>query len=406
MTADQEESPSPLRRHRNRTPLESSMERTLFEPEHRAFRDSVRTFIERHVDGQYERWERDGLVDRDLWKLAGNSGFLGMSIPSQYGGGDAADFRYNSVLVEEFAIANALSLSSGFGLHNDVVAPYLLELGTDEQKQRWLPGFCSGDLVTAIAMTEPGAGSDLKAVRTTAVPDGNDWVLNGSKTFITNGIHADLVIVVAKTDVRAGARGISLLVVERGMPGFELGRKLAKVGMHAQDTAELIFNDVRVPSQNLLGGENLGFGYLMRNLPQERLSIAVVAVASAQAALNWTLQYCRERKAFGQPIGSFQNSRFKLAEMTTEIELTQVYVDRCILELNAGTLSAVDAAKAKWWATELQKRVADTCVQLHGGYGYMDEYPISRTWRDARVHTIFGGTTEIMKEIIGRDLGF
>jgi len=382
------------------------MERTLFEPEHRAFRDSVRTFIERYVDDQYERWERDGLVDRDLWKLAGNSGFLGVSIPSRYGGGDAADFRYNSVLVEEFAMANALSLSSGFGLHNDVVAPYLLELGTHEQKQRWLPGFCSGDLVTAIAMTEPGAGSDLKAVRTTAVRDGDDWVLNGSKTFITNGIHADLVIVVAKTDVQAGARGISLLVVERGMPGFERGRKLAKAGMHAQDTAELIFNDVRVPSHNLLGGENRGFGYLMRNLPQERLSIAVVAVASAHAALNWTLQYCRERKAFGQPIGSFQNSRFKLAEMTTEIELTQVYVDRCILELNAGTLSAVDAAKAKWWATELQKRVADTCVQLHGGYGYMDEYPISRTWRDARVHTIFGGTTEIMKEIIGRDLGF
>jgi alkylation response protein AidB-like acyl-CoA dehydrogenase len=382
------------------------MDRNLFESEHLSFRDSVRTFIERHVTKEYERWEQDGIVDRTLWNLAGESGFLGMAVPEEYGGGGVRDFRYNAVLVEEFAAANALSLSSGFGLHNDVVAPYLLELCSAEQKQRWLPGFCSGELVTAIAMTEPGAGSDLKAVRTTAVRQGDDFVLNGSKTFITNGIHADLVIVVAKTDPAVGAKGISLLVVERGTPGFQRGRNLSKAGMHAQDTAELAFNDVRVPAANVLGEQNGGFGYLMHNLAQERLSIAVVAAATARAALGWTIQYCTDRKAFGQPIGSFQNSRFKLAEMATEIDVTQNYVDRCIVELNAGTLTPVDAAKAKWWATELMTRVTDSCLQLHGGYGYMDEYPISRAWRDARIHTIFGGTTEIMKEIIGRDLGF
>lgn len=382
------------------------MERTLFETEHNDFRDSVREFIKRHVIAEYDRWEAEGLVDRELWRLAGDSGFLGMAVPTTYGGGGEPDFRYNAVLVEEFARAGAVSLSSGFGLHNDVVTPYLLELATEEQKRRWLPGFCSGEIVSAIAMTEPGAGSDLKAVRTTAIRDGDCYVVNGTKTFITNGIHSDLVIVVAKTDPSAGARGISLLVVERGMPGFRRGRKLAKAGMHAQDTAELIFEDVRVPVANLLGEQGQGFGYLMRNLPQERLSIAVVAVAAARAAFEWTVQYCHDRKAFGQAIGSFQNSRFALAEMATEIELAQVYVDRAILELNAGTLSPVDAAKAKWWTTELMKRTTDTCLQLHGGYGYMDEYPISRAWRDARIHTIFGGTTEIMKEIIGRDLGF
>ncbi|MGI5508484.1 acyl-CoA dehydrogenase family protein [Streptomyces sp. CA-106131] len=382
------------------------MDRTLFESDHNDFRDAVRQFVKRHVEPHYDRWESEGLVDRKLWQLAGESGFLGTAVPVEYGGGGEPDYRYNAVLVEEFARAGAASLSSGFGLHNDVVAPYLLELGTEEQKRRWLPGFCSGELVTAIAMTEPGTGSDLKAVRTTAIRDGDAYVLNGTKTFITNGIHSDLVVVVAKTDPAAGARGISLLAVERGMPGFERGRKLAKAGMRAQDTAELVFTDVRVPAANLLGEEGQGFGYLMRNLPQERLSIAVVAVAAAQAAFGWTAEYCRDRQAFGQRIGSFQNSRFKFAEMATEIEIAQVYLDRAIRELNAGTLTPVDAAKLKWWTTELMKRTTDTCVQLHGGYGYMDEYPISRAWRDARVHTIFGGTTEIMKEIIGRDLGF
>ncbi|MEV0181645.1 acyl-CoA dehydrogenase family protein [Streptomyces sp. NPDC050625] len=382
------------------------MERTLFDSEHNEFRDAVRQFVKRHVLAHYDRWEAEGLVDRKLWQLAGEAGFLGTAVPTEYGGGGEPDFRYNAVLVEEFALCGAASLSSGFGLHNDVVAPYLVELGSEEQKRRWLPGFCSGEQVTAIAMTEPGAGSDLKAVSTTAVRDGDAYVLNGTKTFITNGIHSDLVIVVAKTDPSAGAHGISLLVVERGMPGFERGRKLAKAGMHAQDTAELVFTDVRVPAANLLGEENRGFSYLMRNLPQERLSIAVVAVAASRAAFDWTVEYCHNRKAFGRQIGSFQNSRFKLAEMATEIEMAQVYLDRAILELNAGTLTPVDAAKLKWWTTELMKRTTDTCVQLHGGYGYMDEYPISRAWRDARIHTIFGGTTEIMKEIIGRDLGF
>jgi len=382
------------------------MQRTLFEADHDDFRQAVRQFVQREVVTEYDRWEAEGLVDRHLWKLAGEAGFLGTAVPEEYGGGGIPDFRYNAVLVEEFARVGAPSLSSGFGLHNDVVAPYLLSLGTEEQKHRWLPGFCSGDIVTAIAMTEPGAGSDLKGVRTTAVRDGDGWRLNGSKTFITNGIHADLVIVVAKTDPSAGAHGISLLAVERDMPGFRRGRKLAKAGMHAQDTAELIFEDVHVPEANLLGELGGGFGHLMHNLPQERLSIAVVAVAAAQAALDWTVQYCHERKAFGQEIGSFQNSRFKLAEMATEIDIAQTYLDRCILELNAEKLTAVDAAKAKWWTTELQKRVMDTCLQLHGGYGYMDEYPISRAWRDGRIQCIYGGTTEIMKEIIGRDLGF
>jgi len=382
------------------------MQRTLFDADHDDFRQAVRQFVERHVVDEYDRWEAEGLVDRKLWNLAGDAGFLGTAVPEEYGGGGIADFRYNAVLVEELARVGAPSLSSGFGLHNDVVAPYLLELATDEQKQRWLPGFCSGDIVTAIAMTEPGAGSDLKGVRTTAVRDGDGWRLNGTKTFITNGIHSDLVIVVAKTDPSAGARGISLLVVERDMEGFRRGRKLAKAGMHAQDTAELVFEDVHVPGANLLGDLGGGFGHLMHNLPQERLSIAVVAVAASSAALDWTMQYCHERKAFGQEIGSFQNSRFKLAEMATEIDIAQTFLDRCILELNAGTLTPVDAAKAKWWTTELQKRVMDTCLQLFGGYGYMDEYPISRAWRDGRIQCVYGGTTEIMKEIIGRDLGF
>ena len=381
------------------------MERTLFDSDHDDFRAAVRQFVERHVIDDYDRWEAEGLVDRRLWNLAGDAGFLGMAVPEQYGGGGVDDFRYNAVLVEELTRVGAPSLSSGFGLHNDVVAPYLLELTTPEQRERWLPGFCSGELVTAIAMTEPGAGSDLKAIRTSAVRDGEDWVLNGTKTFITNGIHSDLVIVVAKTDPAAGAKGITLLVVERGMPGFRRGRKLAKAGMHAQDTAELVFEDVRVPARNVLGELGNGFVHLMHNLPQERLSIAVVAVAAAQAALGWTLQYCTERTAFGQPIASFQNSRFRLAEMATEIDIAQTYLDRCLTDLNAGTLSAADAAKAKWWTTELQKRVLDTCLQLHGGYGYMDEYPISRAWRDGRIQCIYGGTTEIMKEIIGRDLG-
>jgi alkylation response protein AidB-like acyl-CoA dehydrogenase len=314
-----------------------------------------------------------------------------------------ADFRYNQILVEEIVRVGATGL--GFGLHNDVVAPYLISLTTEEQKQRWLPGFCSGEIITAIAMTEPGAGSDLKAVTTTAIRRGDHYVLNGQKTFITNGINSDLVIVVAKTDPDAGARGISLVVVERGMEGFERGRNLDKIGLKAQDTAELFFRDVEVPAANLLGTEGRGFAHLMENLPQERLSIAVVAVAACEAVFAETLAYVRERTAFGQPIGQFQNTRFTLAEIATEVDIARQYVDRCVLELNAGRLTATDAAQAKWWTTELQQRVIDRCLQLHGGYGYMSEYPVAQAFLDARVQTIYGGTTEVMKEIIGRSLG-
>jgi alkylation response protein AidB-like acyl-CoA dehydrogenase len=325
-------------------------------------------------------------------------------VPEEYGGAGIRDFRYNTIVDEELMAAGATGL--GFGLHNDIVLPYLLTLGTPEQKQRWLPKFCSGEMITAIAMTEPGAGSDLQGIKTTARRDGDDFVVNGAKTFITNGLLSDLVIVVARTDPAAkAAHGLSLLVVERGMPGFERGRKLDKVGMKAQDTAELVFTDVRVPARNLLGTLDQGFMHLMTMLPQERLSIAVAAMGSARAVFDYTLQYAKDRKAFGQPIGGFQNSRFVLAEMATELEMAEIYIDKALEEHHAGRFGVVDAAMAKWWTTELQKRVIDRCVQLHGGYGYMLEYPVAKAYIDARVQTIYGGTTEIMKEIIGRSLG-
>jgi alkylation response protein AidB-like acyl-CoA dehydrogenase len=327
-----------------------------------------------------------------------------MALDEQYGGGGVRDFRYNAVLDEELVRIGASGV--GFGLHNDVVAPYLDHLATEEQKQRWLPGFCSGELISAIAMTEPGAGSDLQALTTTARTDGDVWLLNGSKTFITNGINADLVIVVAKTDPEApGAKGLSLLVVERGMPGFSRGRNLEKVGLKAQDTAELFFDDVRVPAENLLGGENRGFLHLMENLPQERLSIAVGAVAAVERVLGLTIEYVTSRKAFGRPVSSFQNTRFVLAELQTQATVARTFVDECVRQLNTGELTVTDAAMAKWWTTELQNKAADRCLQLHGGYGYMDEYPVSKAWRDSRVQSIYGGTNEIMKEIIGRSMG-
>ena len=375
----------------------------LLDDEHRAFRDAVRTFVKREVVPQHADWERAGLVDRDVWRKAGAAGLLGIDMPAEYGGGDCPDFRFPVILSEELVEVGATGI--GFALHNDVVAPYLLALATPEQKSRWLPGFCSGELVTAIAMTEPEAGSDLQAIRSTAVRDGEHYVLNGTKTFITNGIHADLVIVVARTDPRRGARGFSLLVVERGMPGFERGRKLDKIGMAAQDTAELFFHDVRVPVDNLLGTENRGFLHLADHLPQERLGIAAYATAGAETAFAHTLTHCTRRTAFGQPIGSFQHVRFELAEMATEIDVTRTYVDRCILAHNAGRLDAVTAARAKWWATDVQKRVLDRCVQLHGGYGFMREYPVAKAFVDNRVHPIYGGSNEIMKEIVGRALG-
>ncbi|SFP70702.1 acyl-CoA dehydrogenase family protein [Amycolatopsis rubida] len=378
------------------------MRRDLFDREHEEFRATAREFLAREVVPHQQSWESEGIVPRALWTRAGEKGLLGFSVPEEYGGLGVRDFRYNAVLGEEMARAGATG--PGFTLHNDVVAPYLTDLATAEQKARWLPGFASGELITAIGMTEPGAGSDLKGLRTTATRDGDHYVLNGQKTFISNGINADLVIVLAKTDVSAGARGITLLVVERGMAGFTRGRNLAKVGQKAQDTAELFFSEVRVPAANRLGEQGLGFSYSMRHLPQERVTVAVTALARADHVCRATVEYCRQREAFGRPISDFQHTRFLLAELTTEIDIAQVYVDRCVQALNAGELDPADAAKAKWWTTELANKVIDRCLQLHGGYGYMLEYPVAKAWLDSRIQTIYGGTTEIMKDIIGRSL--
>ncbi|MFI9559840.1 acyl-CoA dehydrogenase family protein [Nonomuraea endophytica] len=381
------------------------MQRDLFDDEHLLFQETVREFMAREVLPHHDQWEKDGIVPREVWKKAGEIGMFGFAVPEEYGGAGITDFRYNAIITEEIIRTGASGL--GWGLHNDVVAPYLVELTDEEQKQRWLPGFVSGELITAIAMTEPGAGSDLQGIRTTAIRDGDHYVVNGQKTFITNGINSDLVVIVAKTDPDEGARGTTLLVVERGMDGFGRGRNLEKVGLKAQDTAELFFDNVRVPVSNRLGpNEGEGFFQLMNNLPQERLSIAVVAVGAAEAVLEMTIEYCKNRQAFGRNIGKFQNTRFVLAELATEVEIARHYVDKCVLALNKKELSVVDAAKAKWWTTELQNKVIDRCLQLHGGYGYMMEYPVAKAWLDSRVQTIYGGTTEIMKEIIGRSFGF
>ena len=382
------------------------MRRTLFTDEHELFRATARAFVDQEIVPNHPTWERDGIVPRELFLAAGAVGLLAFAAPEAYGGGGVNDFRYNMILSEELQRAGVAGSALSLTLHNDICLPYFLHLATDEQQARWLPGICSGELITAIAMSEPGMGSDLASMQTSAIRHDDTFVLNGSKTFITNGINADLVVVAAKTNPREHHKGISLLVVERGMPGFERGRNLDKIGMHAQDTAELFFADVIVPEANLMGAEGEGFANLVGNLPFERLSMAVSSQAAARQALTWTIEYCREREAFGQPIGSFQNSRFWLAEMHTEIEVTQTFIDRCVVELNEGSLTAEDAAMAKWWATELHKRTVDRCLQLHGGYGYMLEYPIARAYVDARVQTIYGGTTEIMKEIIGRSLGF
>jgi alkylation response protein AidB-like acyl-CoA dehydrogenase len=379
------------------------MQQHLYEQVHDDFRELCREFLTREAVPYHADWEAAGLVDRGVWRKAGAAGLLGLDVADEYGGGGQRDFRFNAVLVEEIVRSGCSGL--GFALHNDVVAPYLTDLTTEEQRKRWLPGFCSGQTVTAIAMSEPGAGSDLAGVRTTAVRDGDRYVLNGQKTFITNGEHADLVIVVAKTAPDQGAHGLSLIVVERGTPGFTRGRRLAKVGLKANDTAELFFDDCRVPADNLLGVENHGFYQLMANLPRERLGIAVAAVATAEVILAQTLEYARSRQAFGRAIGTFQHNRFLLAELDTEVTIARTFLNHCIAEFNTDRLSVTDAAKAKWWTTELQNKVADRCVQLHGGYGYMLEYPVARAWLDSRVQTIYGGTTEIMKEIIGRGLG-
>ena len=381
------------------------MDRTLFEPEHEALRASFRGWLEKEVVPHKEEWDAAGIVPRSVFADAGRHGFVGMSIPEVYGGGGSDDFRYNLVIGEEVQAVGAGAAGLGLTLHNDICMPYFLRYCTEEQRERWLPGIASGELITAIAMTEPGIGSDLASMSTTARRDGDCYVVNGSKTFITNGINADLVITAVKTDPTQKHKGMSLMILERGMDGFERGRNLEKIGQHAQDTAELFFTDVHVPVANLLGEEGQGFLHLVANLPQERLSIAASGVAAARAALDWTLEYVKERKAFGQPIGTFQNTKFVLAEIATEVEIGRSFVDRCVLALNEDTLSADDAAMAKWWCTELQKRVVDRCLQLFGGYGYMLEYPIARAYLDARITTIYGGTTEIMKEIVGRSLG-
>ncbi len=378
------------------------MQRDIYTEEHEAFRETVRAFLAKEVLPHHDRWERAGIVDRSAWTAAGAQGLLGLAVPEEYGGGGSSDFRHSAVLAEEFVRAGASGLA--LGLHNDIIGPYLTSLANEEQRRRWLPGFCTGEIITAIAMTEPGTGSDLQAIRTQAVDQGDHYLLNGSKTFISNGILADLVVVVARTTPEGGAHGLSLLVVERGMPGFERGRNLDKIGQKAQDTAELFFHDVRVPKANLLGEENGAFVSLMRNLAQERLAIAVSAIAGAEYLVEITTEYVKQREAFGRPLGKLQHVRFEIAELATECAVTRAFVDRCITEHNRWALTPVDASMAKWWATELQKRTADRCLQLHGGYGYMAEYPVARAFTDGRIQTIYGGTTEIMKEIIGRSL--
>ncbi|MDN5765206.1 MAG: acyl-CoA dehydrogenase family protein [Humibacillus sp.] len=380
------------------------MPRHIYDEDHEALRASAREFVERTLRPRAQQMIDEKSIERDVWKEAGKQGFFGFDIPEEFGGAGVRDYRFNAVLTEEMSRFNAAT-SSCFGIHADVCPPYIVDLGTDEQKQRWLPGIASGDLIIAIAMTEPSGGSDLAALKTTAVRDGDAWRINGSKTFITNGYQADLVIVAARTDPGKGAKGITLFVVERGMPGFVNGRKLDKVGMEESDTAELFFEDVRVPDENLLGERGLGFIAMMQRLPQERIGAAVSNVAHAKAILEETIVYAKERKAFGQPIGAFQHNKFLLAELVTKIEVAESYVDDCVLAHSQGELTAIDAAKAKWWSSQVQNEVLDSCVQLYGGYGFMNEYRVARAWRDARVTKIWAGSNEIMKELIGRDLG-
>jgi alkylation response protein AidB-like acyl-CoA dehydrogenase len=376
---------------------------SIYETEHEDFRQTVRTFLEKEVVPHHDAWEKAGQVDRDVWRKAGEAGLLCFDVDEAYGGAGVEDFRYNCVLAEEITKVGASGV--GFTVHNDVIVPYVSSLGTEEQKQRWLPGLVSGELISAIAMTEPGAGSDLQGIRTSAVDKGDHYVLNGSKTFISNGILSDLVVVVARTDPDAGHQGISLLVVERGMAGFERGRNLDKIGLKAQDTAELFFDNVVVPKENLLGAEGSGFVSLMENLPQERVSIAAIAVAAVEHVLDLCLAYAKEREAFGRPISKFQHNRFMLAEMATEAHIARVFLNDCVLKLNAGEVDTALASMAKYWTTELQTKWVDRGVQLFGGYGYMTEYPIAKAFADSRIQTIYGGTTEIQKEIIGRMLG-
>lgn len=380
------------------------MQRTIYDEDHEAFRQSVKEFVDRTLAPRAEEMIRDHVIARDIWEEAGSQGFFGLSIPEEYGGAGIDDYRFNAVFAEEIGrFTNAAG--SCFGIHADITAPYLVHLGTEEQKQRWLPDVAAGKKIMAIGMTEPSGGSDLAALKSTAVRDGDDWVINGSKTFITNGHQCDLAVVAVRTDPTKGAKGISLFVLEAGMEGFTKGNKLDKVGQEESDTSELFFENVRVSNDHLLGPEGMGFIEMMKHLPQERLGAAVGNLANARQILAETIQYTRDRKAFGQPIGTFQHNKFKIAEMVTKCEVTQAFIDQCVIAHSEGTLTAVDAAKAKWWASEVQCAVLDECVQLHGGYGYMNEYRVARAWRDARVHKIWAGSNEIMKELIGRDLG-
>ncbi len=380
------------------------MWRTIYDEDHEAFRAAVREYLTRHVTPHLEEFIDARALPREIWIEAGKQGFLGLEIPEEYGGSQAGDYRFNAVLAEELAKVSG-AISSCFGIHYDVVAPYLVQLTTPEQRRRWLPGFCTGELVTAIAMTEPSGGSDLAALKTTAARDGDDWVLNGSKTFITNGYSADLVVVAARTSPEKKAHGITLFAVESGMAGFTRGRKLDKVGQTESDTAELFFEDVRLPDANRIGEVDRGFISMMERLPQERIGSAISNLAHAAQILLETIDYTKERTAFGQPIGSFQHNKFLLAEMVTRVDVTQAYIDSCVLAHDRGDLTAIDAAKAKWWSAQVQNEVLDACVQLYGGYGYMNEYRVARAWRDARVTKIWAGSNEIMKELIGRDLG-
>ena len=379
----------------------AGIERTLFNGDHEIFRGTVRRFVDKEIAPFHAEWEKDGKISREAWTKAGKLGLLCASMPEEYGGG-GVDRTFSVILMEELARAGASG--PGFGLHSEIVAPYINRYGSPEQKEMYLPKMAKGEVIGAIAMTEPGAGSDLQAVRTTAIKDGNELVINGSKTFITNGAMADVIIVVCKTDPEAGARGTSLVLVEADTEGFRKGRNLEKIGMKAQDTSELFFNEARVPMTNMLGEEGQGFVYLMQELAWERLQVSVSAVASMEAALEWTIDYAKERKAFGEPIINLQNTQFKLAEAKTEVTVARTFVDKLISLMLEDKLDAETAAMAKWWTSDLQNKVIDECLQLHGGYGYMWEFPIARAWADARVQRIYAGSNEIMKVIIGRGL--
>ncbi|MET0698050.1 MAG: acyl-CoA dehydrogenase family protein [Mycobacterium sp.] len=379
------------------------MQRVHYDEDHLAFGELATAFAKKEIAPHIDAWEDAGIAPRDVFASAGSVGLIGFAAPEEFGGAGVADFRYNQILIERFMAVGAGNVGLSFAVHNDICLPYLTDFTTEEQQQRWLPGFVSGNSIAAIGMTEPGAGSDVAGIRTSGVDAGDHFVVNGAKTFITNGQNADLVIAAVRTSADRH-HGLSLMVIERGMPGFERGRNLDKLGLHCQDTSELSFTDVLVPKANVLGDVGRGFEYLMRNLAQERMQIAVGSLGRASAALDWTIEYVRERTAFGKPIGALQNTRFALADVATEVAVAESFVDRCVIQLNAGQLSPADAAKAKLWATEMEFRVIDSCQQLFGGYGYMREYPIARAAIDARVTRVYGGTSEIMREIIGRDL--